>query len=68
VLEHTHEGWEGEVGYITRDVLNRHLPEDRASYQYFMSGPLPMLRAVERALVKAGVPLSRLESERYEMA
>ena len=68
VLEHPHEGWSGEVGYITRDVLNRHLPEDRASCRYLMSGPLPMIRAVEKALKGANVPMSRLQSERYEMA
>ena len=68
VLEHPHEGWSGEVGYITHDVLDRHLPEDRADYQYFVCGPLPMINAVEKALKGAGVPLSRVESERYEMA
>ena len=68
VLEHPPEGWSGEVGYITHDVLDRHLPEDRADYQYFVCGPLPMINAVEKALKGAGVPLSRVESERYEMA
>ncbi len=68
VLEQPHKGWEGEVGYITTDILDRHLPEDRARYQYFMCGPLPMIQAVEKALKGAGVPLSRLQSERYEMA
>jgi predicted ferric reductase len=68
VLEHPHEGWSGEVGYITSELLDRHLPAERGDYRYFMSGPLPMIRAVERALKGAGVPLSRLQSERYEMA
>jgi len=68
VLEHPPEGWEGEAGYITAQVLDRHLPENRADYQYLMSGPLPMIEAVEKALKGADVPLSRLQSERYEMA
>jgi len=68
VLEHPHEGWDGEVGYVTSEVLDRHLPEDRLEYQYFLCGPLPMIQAVEKALPGAGVPLSRLRSERYEMA
>jgi ferredoxin-NADP reductase len=33
-----------------------------------MSGPLPMIQAVEKALKGADVPLSRVQSERYEMA
>jgi predicted ferric reductase len=68
VLEQPHEGWDGEAGYITTDILDRYLPEDRASYRYFMSGPVLMIESVEKALQGAGVPLSRLQSERYEMA
>lgn len=68
VLEHPPEGWDGEAGYITAEVLDRHLPENRADCQYFMSGPLPMIQAVEKALKGADVPLSRVQSERYEMA
>jgi len=68
VLEQPPEGWSGEVGYVTSDLLDRHLPQDRAGYQYFVCGPLPMINAVEQALKEAAVPLQRVESERYEMA
>lgn len=68
VLERAHRDWQGEKGFITAAVLDYHLPEDRADLQYFMCGPLPMIRAVEPALQKAGVPLSHVHSERYEMA
>jgi predicted ferric reductase len=68
VLEQPPQGWSGESGYITADVLDRHLPPDRAAYHYFMCGPVPMINAVDKALPEAGVPLSRVQSERYEMA
>jgi predicted ferric reductase len=68
VLEHPFEGWQGEKGFINTDILKRHLPEDKAQWQYFMCGPLPMIRNVEPALQRAGVPASRVHSERYEMA
>ena len=68
VLEHPPEGWQGEKGFINRGILDRHLPADRANWQYFMCGPLPMIRNVEPALKKVGVPLERVHSERYEMA
>ncbi len=68
VLENPPEGWDGESGFITAQILDRHLPADREAPAYFMCGPLPMIRAVEAALQKVGVPLSRVHSERYEMA
>ena len=68
VLEDPAEGWEGEAGYITRDVLDRHLPQDRRERVYFICGPVPMIALVERSLQSLGVPLSQIHSERYEMA
>ncbi|NLD73017.1 MAG: oxidoreductase [Chloroflexi bacterium] len=68
VLERPPEGWEGEVGYITTEVLDRHLPEDRAEWPCLLCGPLPMLNAVEPALQRAGVPMQNIHSELYEMA
>ena len=67
VLEHPHHEWQGEKGFITTAVLDYYLPEDRTNVEYFMCGPLPMIQAVERALQKAGVPMSHVHSERYEM-
>jgi predicted ferric reductase len=68
VLEHPPEGWEREVGYITADVLDRHLPEDRKSWSYFICGPLPMIDVVESALETLAIPKKRIYIEEYEMA
>lgn len=68
VLEHPHKDWTGEKGYISAALLEYYLPEDRARWQYFMCGPLPMIQNVEPALIKVGVPPSHVHSERYEMA
>lgn len=68
VLEEPPEGWEGEVGYITPDLLERHLSEDRADYEYFICGPLIMIDKVEEALMGLGVPKGHIHSEKYEMA
>jgi predicted ferric reductase len=65
VLEEAPEGWEGETGFITADVLKRYLPEHRASREYFVCGPDPMMDAVEGALTEIGVPLNNIQSERY---
>jgi predicted ferric reductase len=70
VLERPPEGWEGEAGFITADVLKRHLPENYKEWEYlfFLCGPMPMIHAVEGALAKMDVSSARIFSEKYEMA
>ncbi len=67
VLEEPHEGWEVERGYITPELLARHLPEDRLTRHYFICGPVPMLNAVTRALNLLGVPQEQVHSEPFNM-
>jgi predicted ferric reductase len=68
VIEDPPDGWEGERGYVTAAVLDRHLPEGREECEYFICGPDPMMDAVEVALhEEMGVPLGRIHSERYNM-
>ena len=67
-LERPPEGWDGEAGFVTGDLLDRHLPGDRRERVYFICGPIPMIEAVERSLRALGVPLSHINSEQYEMA
>ncbi|MCU0521603.1 MAG: ferric reductase-like transmembrane domain-containing protein [Anaerolineae bacterium] len=68
VLERPPEGWEGETGYITKDVLGRHVPFDLPNSVYFICGPLPMIRGVTRALHALKVPRAHCHAEQYEMA
>lgn len=70
VLEQPPEGWEGETGFITAEILKRHLPEDYQQWEYlfFLCGPMPMIEAVEGALEKLNVSSTRIFSEKYEMA
>lgn len=68
VLEKPAADWQGEKGFITAALLDRYLPENRQDLQYLMCGPLPMIVAVERALTKVGISLSKVHAERYEMA
>ena len=67
VLEEPPEGWHGERGYPTLDVLKRCLPADRTTHHYFICGPDPMMDMVEEALYKLGVPASRFHSERFNI-
>ena len=68
VLAQPPDGWEGDVGFVTEDVLARHLSGKRGlDLQYFVCGPAPMMDVVERALVAQGVLLWRLNSERFDL-
>jgi predicted ferric reductase len=68
ILEEPPEGWTGEAGRLTHDVLARHLPTDRDALECFICGPMPMIAAAERALHALGVPLARLHSEIFDLA
>jgi len=59
-------GWTGESGYVTREVLDRHLPAGRAQLECCVCGPTPMTRLVERALADLGVPAARVHSEIFD--
>lgn len=70
VLEQPPEDWEGESGFITAEILSKHLPADYKEWEYlfFLCGPMPMIHAVEGALSKMDVSSARIFSEKYEMA
>jgi predicted ferric reductase len=67
VLETGHDGWSGETGMITAEVLRRHLPKRFLRLQYFVCGPGPMMDAMDRALVALGVSPDRINTERFDM-
>lgn len=68
VLEKAPEGWEGEVGLITPEVLHRHLPEESAEWISFICGPDPMIPFVKQGLEEIGVSQGQIHSELYKMA
>lgn len=68
VLSRPPDGWTGEVGYITAEVLGRHLPSGYRRFQYFICGPDPMMDAAESALIDLDVPPERVHTERFDMA
>jgi predicted ferric reductase len=65
VLQNPPAAWTGESGFLSAEVLKRHLPPPYARHEYFICGPNVMMDAIEVALVEFGVPLSKYHSERY---
>ncbi len=66
VVEEAPAGWPGETGLVDLTMLDRHLPPDRTRLEYFVCGPNAMRKAVERALVALGVPLTAIHVELFE--
>lgn len=56
----------GESGFVTREVLERHLPPQRDRLEYFVCGPTPMTRSLEASLAALGVPSGRVHSEIFD--
>ncbi len=68
VLLYPHEGWEGESGFVTPEMLLRYLPPALyRRFQYFICGPGPLMDAMEKALPEIGVPSDRIHTERFDM-
>jgi predicted ferric reductase len=67
VLEEPPPGWTGETGRVDAALLDRHLPPDRAGFDYFVCGPPGMIAAAERALAALGVPPRRCHSELFDL-
>jgi len=62
VLEQPSEGWEGERGFITADIVRRHCdPLD--GWHWFVAGPPAMVEAMRGVLTQLGVPA---ESSSFE--
>ncbi|WP_052667193.1 ferredoxin reductase family protein [Nitriliruptor alkaliphilus] len=66
VLDDPPDGWAGETGFITPEVLDRHLPEDEHRLEHFVCGPDPMMDAVEEALHDRGIPGEKVNLERFD--
>lgn len=67
VLERAPEGWEGENGMVSRELLARHLPKNTRSWPHFLCGPPPMVEAVKTHLSSLGVALRHVDSEIFDM-
>lgn len=69
VIEKADPTWDGETGFINRDLLSRNLPadRDRNAVEIFICGPKPMMDAVEKALVALRVHPGDFHSERFDL-
>jgi predicted ferric reductase len=59
--------WEGESGFLNKDILQCHIPNEwfMDGTDIFLCGPTPMMNAVESELLKIGYAHKQIHSERY---
>ena len=67
VLDRPPEGWAGESGFITPDILRRHLPRQYHRYEYLICASSAMMDAMEDTLTEVGVPFRQITTERFDM-
>ncbi|MBU0946711.1 MAG: ferric reductase-like transmembrane domain-containing protein [Proteobacteria bacterium] len=68
VLDTPPDNWQGESGFITDELLARHLPVAMNQHEYYLCGPVVMTAMVEKALRRQGVPLHQIHSEIFNLA
>jgi predicted ferric reductase len=67
VLEEAPDGWEGETGFITEEIMRRHIPENTDDCEFFICGPPPMMDLAEATLADWGTPVHKVHSERFNI-
>jgi predicted ferric reductase len=68
VIQNPNDDWQGEKGFLTREILERYLPEaQRAQFHYFLCGPPPMIDAAEKFIRELGVPQERVQVEIFDL-
>ena len=68
VLEKPKSSGKFQKGYITSDLLDNELPDNRKEMYYYICGPLAMIDAMESNLKKLEIPEYKVNKEKYEMA
>ena len=63
-MDKFHREWNGETGFINKDMLVRHLPSLQGPI-YYLAGPPAMVAAMRRMLTEAGVDEDDIRTEEF---
>ena len=67
VLTEAPTDWQCEIGMVNQDLLRRYLSPVQPQWHYFVCGPVPMMKVVERSLHKQGIGYSHIHSEIFNL-
>lgn len=64
VMEQAEENWQGERGYITNDIIRRHIA-DIMSPIYYVCGAPKMVTVLQETVFEMGIPTDRVKVEDF---
>jgi len=67
VLENPPDGWTGESGFLSKEILARRLAPAQLDHPHFLCGPPPMIAAIRKALLDLGTPMRRIDAEIFDL-
>lgn len=67
VLREPPEDWEGEKGYVDKELLEKYLPTHPGSRQYFICASPKMMDQVEAAFYELDVPVTHVHMEHFNL-
>jgi 3-phenylpropionate/trans-cinnamate dioxygenase ferredoxin reductase subunit len=68
VLRKAEDDWDGETGYVDKELLERYIPIHQGSRHYFICAASVMMDTIERALFESDVPPTNVHMEHYNLA
>ena len=68
VLREPPDSWQGEQGYVNKELLERYIPKRKGTRQYFICATSKMMDQVERALHDLDVPVTHVHMEHFNLA
>ncbi len=63
-MEKSTQSWEGETGYITKELLYKYL-NDLSRPLYYIAGPPAMVEAMEKMLIETGIEQEKIKTENF---
>jgi ferredoxin-NADP reductase len=60
--EESPSDWQGESGYIDEALIKKYVPK-LLDYDYYVSGPEPMVDALSEKLEAAGIPKAQIHGD-----
>ncbi len=67
VLVNPPDGWEGEKGFVTENIIKKYTGETYRNRYYYVCGPPVMMDKVIGTLKKMGVAKKHIHSERFSL-
>jgi ferredoxin-NADP reductase len=64
VIDQPAEGWTGEVGYITAELIKKYVPDIQIPL-FYASGPKPMVEGLEKTLEEMGIDQNNIKHDYF---